>query len=74
MTVTMTAVMTTVMTAVITGNLSPTSQKPKLLSIICRLIKTFLTAAMTAVITGSLSPTLQNQICSVLYVDSSRHV
>ena len=28
-------------------------------------------AAMTAVIIGSLSPTLQNQSCSVLYVDSS---
>ena len=36
------------------------------------------TAAMvaetTAVIKGSLSPTLQNQSCSVLYVDTSRHV
>ena len=33
-----------------------------------------MTAAMTAAITGSFSPTLQNQSCSVLYVDSSRHV
>ena len=31
-------------------------------------------AAMAAVITGSLIPTLQNKSCSVLYVDSSRHV
>ena len=30
-------------------------------------------AAMTAVIAGSLSPALQNQSCSVLYVDSSGH-
>ena len=32
------------------------------------------TAVMTAVITGSISPTLQNKICSVLFVDSSRFV
>ena len=33
-----------------------------------------MTAAMTAVITGSLSTTLQNQSCSVIYVDSSRQL
>ena len=40
-------------------------------------MKAAMTAAMaaaeTAVIIGSLSPTLQNQSCSILYVDSSRH-
>ena len=30
--------------------------------------------AMAAVIIGILSPTLQNKSCSVLYLDSSRHV
>ena len=63
--------------------------KPKLFSIICRLILTCLTAALTAamkaamttamaaaetaVIIASLSPTLQNESCSIFYVDSSRH-